>query len=280
MRPIPYLDTAWAEQLVQFCTDAYADQITQIDAAHGQSGQIEYVFATDYALDAALVSYALGASLADVRVWIARAAVALAEIFRLRGTAPIFPIESVTEGESVPAGSPDACDFSLTNSRRGLLAMYLALAADNMSLAEEIAALVGDPPEASYIGSDSKVCTPDEQQLAYALKFLLLGQDAVAAFYAVGVGYERLSLRHQAAAVKALVGRDPSAFLSALHDLLMTHIANANNKINAHEPHCLMCLPCLGLAALALKRLLVEVSELPCDNVYLPHDLLQCGQPE
>lgn len=273
-RTIPGLDPAWAAQIASFCAEAYVEQFAHISAAPEHASQVDYVLAADYALDGVLVRYALGAPLDEVREGLVRAAEALAEVFRRRGTTPAFSVEIVAEGTAVPASSPGACDFSLTNSRRGLLAMYLALAIDNRSLAEEIAGLVGDPQEADYIGPDSDVCTLDEQQLAYALKSLLLGQDAVAAFYSAGVGHQSPSLRDQAAAVSALVGRDPGVFLSALCSLLVDHAAEASEESNSREPRRLICLPALGLAALGITFDMVVPGVLPAEDVYLPLELL------
>src|SRR5262245_14078541 len=131
--------------------------------------------------------------------------------------------------------------------------MYVALVAGDLDLAEQIAGLVGDPPDASYIGPNSEVCTPEEQQLTYTLKALLLGQDAVTAFYATGLGHAPPLIRHQAAAMNALICQDQNAFLDALHDLLEAHAAWASDERNAREPRRLMCLPGLGLSALALE---------------------------
>jgi hypothetical protein len=65
-------------------------------------------------------------------------------------------------------------DQSLANSRRGLEAMELGLAAGAVDLVGNLALLVEDPPGASYLGEGSVVCTAEEQLLAYATRDLVL----------------------------------------------------------------------------------------------------------
>jgi hypothetical protein len=274
-RAFPNFDPTWAMQLAEFCAQAYDEYVARSGAGPDVQGQVDYALAADYALDCACATYALGATAGDVHVWLARAAYNLAQVFRLRGTAAALPMVVVVDGETFEPAPPAGPDYSLTNSRRGLLAMYLALVAGDRDLVAGIAGLIGDPPSAGYIGPDSEVCTPEEQQLAYGVKALLLGQDAVAAFYAAGLGGARPSIRHQAAMVVALVGRDRDAFLAALRDALATHAVEASDRQNTHEPRRLMYLPGLGLAALAVGTGLVERGQLPAGDVHLPLALME-----
>jgi hypothetical protein len=260
--------------VAKFCADSYAEQMAHLDAQPGSVGQTDYVLAAEYALDCAFTNYALGTASEEVRGWLARAANALAQVFRRRGTAPGLVVTNAANGTVPRRDTSRAPDFSLTNSRRGLLAMYAALANGDHRLAEEIAGLVGDPPDASYIGPNSEVCTPEEQQLAYAVKSLLLGKNAVAAFYATNVGRPSSILHHQAAAVNALVNRDASTFLSSLDGVLARHASESDAIQNAREPRRLVCLPALGLAAHALGLDLVTTSSLPVANIYFPGELL------
>ncbi len=266
----PPVDTRWAEQLAIFCAEAYKEY-----AASDPSvlGQVDHVFAADYALDCALVTYALGADPDDVRVWIKRVAFALGEVFRLRGTTPAFPV-TVDDGlERQPVTPPGKIDASLTNSRRGLLAMQLALIAGDPSLVEQIAAMVGDPPNATYIGPDSEVCTTEEQGLAYAVKSYLLGQIAVAYFHTASLAGSSSPIREQAIAIDALIDSDERTFLSALDELLAAHTEAARDPRHVHEPRLLINIPALALAALANRLGVIVPSQLP-DTPYLPLALL------
>lgn len=271
MKDRPHVDPAWAAQLAEFCASAYAEYAAADPAS---LGQVDHALAADYTLDCALVTYALGADPDDVRVWIKRAAFALAEVFRLRGTTPAFPVTVVDEVGFRPATPPDATDASLTNSRRGLLAMQVALIGGDPILVEQIAAMVGDPPDATYIGPDSEVCTPEEQRLAYALKAHVLGKHAVAIFYAAGLTVAQPPVRQQAAAIEALINRDPEAFLAVLGDLRAAHAAAASDPHNAREPRRLINLPALALAALATQSGVIDPDRVPADDPYLPRALL------
>jgi hypothetical protein len=255
----PPVDTSWAEQLAIFCAESYKEYAA---ADPSVLGQVDHVFAADYALDCALVTYALGADPDDVRVWIKRAAFALGEVFRLRGTTPAFPV-TVDDGlERQSATPPGKLDASLTNSRRGLLAMQLALVAGDPSLVEQIAAMVGDPPDATYIGPDSEVCTTEEQGLAYAVKAYLLGQTAVAYFHTAGLAGSSSPIREQAVAIDALIDRDQRAFLSVLDELLAAHTEAARDPRRVHEPRFLVAIPALALAALANGSGVIDASQL------------------
>jgi Immunity protein 49 len=258
-----FFDPEWAAQVAEFCAKAYAEYASSPRATIGQAA---YAMAADVALDCGLVTYALGADPADVRIWIARAAHALGEVFRLRGSEAAVPSLVVTEHGVDQATRADT-DLSLTNLRRGLLAMYVALVAGDRRLAERIADQLGDASDAR---SPAEASANEEQQLASALRALLLGQDAVAFFHARGLADGPPSVAAHAAALNALIAGDQRAFLDALRRLLEAHTDDANDERNAREPRLLMSLPGLGLSALAVTSGLLELHELPADEIYLP----------
>ena len=271
MNDRPYVDPAWAAQLAEFCAGAYAEYAATEPAS---LGQVDHVFAADYALDCALVTFALSAGPNDVRTWIKRSAFALGEVFRLRGTTPAFPVTIVNGNEPHSVAPPGAADASLTNSRRGLLAMQVALIAGDRSLIEQIATMVGDPPDATYIGPDSEVCTPEEQRLAYALKAHLLGQHAVAIFHTAGLTAAQPPVRQQAAIIEAIINRDAEPVFALLGELLATHAVAASDPHSYREPRCLINLPALSLAALAIQSGVIDLDRVPVDDPYLPRALL------
>jgi hypothetical protein len=272
----PTVDLRWAAQLVTSCKEAYDEYITSDPSA---IGQVDHAFAADHALDCATLTYALGADPNDVRTWIKRAAFALGEVFRLRGTTATFAVTVVDAEKRQAATSPAEPDASLTNSRRGLLAMQLALVAGDPALVEHIAAMIGDPPNASYLGPDSVVCTTEEQGLAYAMKAFLLGQTAVAYFHTAGLSGSSSPIREQSVAIDALINRDRGAFLAALNELLTVHIGAARDPHHVHEPRYLIAIPVLALAAIAIGSGMIEQSSLP-EDPYLPRALLPPLAPE
>jgi len=275
MKTPGHFDARWAAELAEFCAGSYAEYAAM---EPGAATQVDSALAADVALDCACVLHALGAPSHDVRIWIARAAYALGEVFRLRGTSAGVPTVVMTEEGAVERTVPGGQDNSLTNSRRGLVAMYTALTAGDSELAERTAGLVGDPPGASYLGPDSVVCTPDEQQLAYALKALLLGQTAVAAFQAAVPDSAPPAIRHQATAMQAMVGQNPQLFLDALDALLVTHGREAADIRHQREPRYFLSLPALGLAALAITSGLVAEPQLPTGYGYFAPQLIRPGR--
>lgn len=71
-------------------------------------------------------------------------------------------------------------DFSLRNTHSTVRALCAGLARNEATVAVELGQLLDDPPDAPYVGPKSEVCTPDQQQLAYAIKHLVLGEQAAA----------------------------------------------------------------------------------------------------
>jgi hypothetical protein len=272
VRKVPSVDAAWTAHVADLCARQYAD-FTIIPA--DELTQIDYVLAADSALDCACVTYALGAEPDDVRIWLSRAAYLLGQVFALRGTTPPITVTVIDEVGERRDGTPWGPDQSLTNSRRGLLAMQTALIAGDQELAEQTAKMVGDPPNASYVGPESEVCTPDDQVIAYAFKAFLLGQTAVAVFHLGGITEGALPvIRHQAAAIAMLIDRDEDAFLRVLDRLLRAHAAEAAKSENAREPRRFLCLSAIALARLGIDRGQVSHDLLPESSIYLPLDLL------
>lgn len=272
----PNFDEAWAVQLAEFCANAYAEFLT---IPESEVTQVDLVLTADPALDCACVTYALGADLEDVRIWIARAAHLLGQAFALRGTTPHLPLGRKDIWGNLTDITPPGPDQSLTNSRRGLLAMHTALAAGDLARAERTASLVGDPPDAAYIGPDSVVCTPPEQQLAYALREILLGREVSAVFYVGGIQEDDPPLiRHQATSVYALINRDVTAFTNALDRLLAAHAFEAAEPAAAREPRRFLCLPAVAVAALATERTLIDAKHLPDQSIYFPRDLIEAAR--
>jgi hypothetical protein len=272
MKTPGHFDARWAAELAEFCAGSYAEYAAMGPRA---ATQVDSALAADFALDCACALHALDAPPHDVRIWIARAAYALGEVFRLRGTSAAVPSVVMTEDGAVKDTVPGGPDYSLTSSRRGLVAMYAALTAGDSELAERTAGLVGDPPGASYLAPNSVVCTPDEQQLAYALKALLLGQTAVAAFQAGVPDSAPPAIRHQATAVQAMATQNPRLFLDALDALLVTHGLEVADIRRQREPRYFLSLPALGLAALATTSGLVTDPQLPTGHSYFALQLIR-----
>ena len=151
------LDTAWAEELEGFLRG----QMKDAPGPDSIEDQAQAVFLAGYCRDLGLLRYAEAARLEEVRQLLRRSTQYTLEVFRMR---------EAGQDEDPPS------DLSLTNSRRGLDAMELALASGALDLAKTLAPLIWDPPGASYLGPGSVVCTPEDQHLGYALRDILTGR--------------------------------------------------------------------------------------------------------
>ncbi len=159
-------------------------------------------------------------------------------------------------------------DYSLTNSKRGLLAMQLTLMCQGLDTARRVAGLVGDPPDAAtYIGEDSVVCTPEDQELAYFLKALLLdetpGPAGQAGPSSEGRAFERMLL-------EAIWAGDRKVFLHSLRQLLLWYNVERQAKEHRRDLSWWICVPGLGCSVLAVSRTLIGPDELPKSETCLP----------
>jgi hypothetical protein len=267
----------------------YADEIVELIASEPEKlAQTRHsMLALQYEA-IALCAYGLGASLSDVKRAFRHAVRAAVEVFRLRGTESPFPAYSLlydrnyapSDPESIAEfttlSNPQEKDYSSTHSRRGYQMVCEALITGDIVLAEEIALLIWDPPDAAYIGPGS-FCTPNDQHVAYALRELFRG-DMVSMnseLAKVKRGNDDQSIAHQAKMLWALGSGDRKVFSDALHAQLNSHSKQAQRKENRLNPLFFICIPGLGMASLALSRELCGMDYLPQGSPFLPLSLLQ-----
>jgi len=141
-------------------------------------------------------------------------------------------------------------------------------------IAQRLAQLIGDPPNAPYIDAESEVCTPDDQHIAYAMKHYLLGDRdrAAAKLGLVSDGDARTAA--EARVARALVSRDRDFFLGALQAHLKWHASEAKKKRNQKDTAYFLNLPALGLTAIALGDGVVSTDDLPRALPHFPVELL------
>ncbi len=201
------------------------------------------------------------------------------EAFRLRGTQDVFPVMDFFVDPSKPKGDPDRArlqprhepgtkDFSATNSKDAYEYACLGFAIGEEGLAREQAAMTWDPPDADYIGPRSEVCTPNQQSLAYGLRLHLEGkvdESLVMLSRVRTLPGDYVGL--QAQLLKSIVQRESNAFVRTLEALLAKH--EAISKRNKLRPTYYICIPALGMTAMAIKAGIVTLQQLP-RNVYLP----------
>ena len=168
-------------------------------------------------------------------------------------------------------------DHSLTNSRTGLTAVYVTLAGGDDRLADKLASLLWDPPDADWLTAKSVVCTLNNHHLAYAVKNLFGGNPAgvEAELNQVRImRKDQMPLRFHREMIRSLAASDPAKFLAALKDLLAWHTNEARAAKNKFEPVYYLCLPGVGLSSWAVRHGFVSLTELPQGDVYLPLELI------
>ena len=277
-----YIDSETAKMaLSQFAEDV--PKLLEIIAA-GRTRLIQTHFsslASDYESIATL-SYGLGLPLATVKDAFRNAACAYLKVFELRGTEPAFPVYSLTYDPAYPPSDAESLiefknitnckvDYSLSNSQKNYFAVCQALGVGEDNLADKLAALIWDPPDASYIGPRS-FCTANDHHLAYALRELIHGTAATmeAELKQLKLGKSQSFIRNQALMLQALATSDRQSFLECLAALLICHEQEASLTRNLRNPRFFLCLPAMGLCRLALRHRLCALENFPSDNVFLP----------
>jgi hypothetical protein len=287
---LAYIDPEDRSRALLWSIEYVTKLLEMIREEPGKLAQTRHSSLADRYSCIARFSYALGYSLADAREAYACAALAELRVAELRGTEDRFPVVLVAFDPSYPPGDPRRAvekpahppgskDYSLGNSQENFGAVTWALTAGEFGLARQIASRAWDPPKASYVGLSSEVCTPNDQRIAYAVKHLFVGEVelARAELDRVRPNKRETSSRDNldvARMVRALAGDDRDLFLDGLRDLLAWHDGRALRKQNHNSSDFFLCLPGLGLSALALHRNLIARDQLPDGNPFFPLDLL------
>lgn len=271
---LDYVDAEWARGVLAVFEQDRADILDDAEASPRQLSQIEYVMLAEDCQAIGMLKYGLGYPLSETRAAFAEAAKANLRVFELRGTQAAFEVTVAGGEEAKPLREPGATDDSLTNSRRGLYSMYVALIAGNATIAREIAVHVWDPPNATYIGPESEVCTLDDQQLAYAVKALLMGKKKEALSYLRIRRSTSSSAQVQAELIETLITNRKPEFIAQLNDLLDWHRQQSASVENRKNIDLFFSIPGLALCSLALGCGLAQRSELPEHEVFLPLNFL------
>ncbi len=226
--------------------------------------------------------------MSEVREWFAKYAHTYAKVLEYRGTEDPFPAFVATYRSDLPPGDPESLveyrplhppghkDYSLTNSRSHYLAVCKALISGEDALADQLALSIWDPPDASYLGANSVVCTTNEQHLAYALREMFKGDADAAHSELIKVRPRKLNDRvaSEGKMLRGLIDEDAAVFLDGLRSLLALHARDATRDENRTDSSFFICIPALGLCKLALRRRLLQREQFPQGNQFLPIDLI------
>jgi hypothetical protein len=257
---IENLDIQFASGRLQAFMDAKTRAEQFLRDGPGSRAQSGFVTVYSNAEYVAFYEFALGYPAEKVRQTFAEAATAALEIFGLRGTM------------ECRVDQPGTRDYSLTNSHDCFKAICMASIATNDALARQLAELMGDPPNADYIGPRSEVCTINQQSLAYAVKHLFQnnseGVDEELRRISNRKGEQRVAA--MARMVRGLAENSDALFNEGLSEVLFFHRKAARRD---DGPQRFFSLEGVGLSTLALRRGLVEKADLPADE-FLPLELL------
>lgn len=222
--------------------------------------------------------YCAGQSVEEIRPTLVESAKCYLELLSFRGASQGIPVVEVvvsdrSDGKMVTGTKQRSTkkDYSETNSRNTCRSVYTALAVGEMGLANEIASQIWDPPNATYLGKGSVVCTDDQQKLSYGLKHYMAGESDEALLQLKGLTFSQHVLPFtEAALIRSLCRMDPE-FIDELHDYLAKH----REKFEAtNDSDCYICLVGLALARLGVQSGLIQLDELPSGDVFFPLDFL------
>ena len=286
-RRLDYLDVDIAVMALAEAEKHAPKLLNMINAEPTKLLQTRYSsLASDYE-SIAWFSYAIGFPIEKVSEAFAKAAHAHLKVFELRGAESAFPAYIFKYDASHSPGTPESTvefkrlhedqdvDYSLTYSQKGYVAVCEALVSGNDTVADNISALIWDPPDASYIGPKS-FCTSNDQHLAYALRQLIHGTAASVELELDQMKASKADVHigHQAMMVRALAMNDPGGFLDGLSAFLNWHEGEASSRKNRRNPEFFICTVGAGLCRLAFKRQVCEFADFPQDNIFLPLGLI------
>jgi hypothetical protein len=249
------LDRPWAAALAESYAEMYRDLTISWPADPALPSPVECALAADQALDTAMLTHALGADAAELRLWLLRAGGAFARLFaQPAGATPIEVRLLTSDGAAIDTLPPAEPDRSLTGAARGVLALQVALAAGDGELLGRLAHLIDGRTAPSRPAAPSEA---DEAShgLAVGLAAWLRGETVVAVFHLGGLldDAQPLETRTQARALLALIDGRSGPVTRAIDELLAAHAERAADPQQRREPRWLLCLPAQALAALAYR---------------------------
>ena len=288
---IQRIDTHFVEQRLADFLRSKEKTLSLLKAEPGKLEQTRYAFLAGECAAIGFYRYGLGFPIQEVAEAFREAARAYLNVFQLRGTEAPFPVTVLTiDPEKTPGDPefvigdrplhpPESKDFSPTNSKTGLEAVFLALVGQDLPLANSLADLIWDPPNASYIGPSSEVCTPNEQHFAYSVKYLLKNQyeDARNEIMQLKANKREKWVTAVSKMIEGIVTSASELFRDGLSELLSIHRQEAQKESNSWRPELYLSLYALAMVVLAVQKGTIITDDLPHDDVYLPLEVIANG---
>lgn len=165
-------------------------------------------------------------------------------------------------------------NYAWTDSCTSLKYSFVALLAKDIQLAHQIMVNIWDPEGAVYVGPKSEVCTTTKQSLAYALREFVKNDVDQAKHFLGFIKTYHSFLGPQKRMLNAIIQSNGSGFLKSLNILLDEHQEEALKKKNHKNPDFFLCLPALGLSKLALQHQVINLADLPENNLFFSKEFL------
>jgi len=280
------IDRQWAAELVCY----YETELGSSDFREIPATQQMHDLMASHSQALANLRFALGESLTLVKDSFRECAKNLFKVFQLKGTEPCFPLKLVDMDKiRVPVDLgvlPDVHgaterDYSLTNPRSGLHGVFAAWIANDSTTGDQIAGLIGDPPNARYIGGRYAACTWEEQILANALRDFIGSR-----MEAIGKSLEKIlthprpeeGSRTLAQMLRAIALCERNLLLSALNGHLEWFTFEAKREERIRDLDFFLATWALGLSQLAVRVGIVAIEDLPTEFVFFPREILRQGE--
>lgn len=269
---LAYIDLKLAERKLKSAPGRLEKSLANATRPGNKRSQIAYDSCLSECLRIAFLEYAVHEDLEKTRSFLIRAFEMGNHVFRLKGSYS-YRRETRTPGKEMVVAT--ITDYSMTNSQKGFKVMLIGLLCLDAKQTHAFSQLVEDPEEATYIGPDSEICTPADQQLAYAMKCFLEddGPGTMELLKASFASAKDDFTKGQVALFMSLLVRNKDRFLQALRVLLGFHAKAAKRKANHIISTWYFCLPALAFAKLALAAGLVKEEDLK-DQPFFPVAML------
>jgi hypothetical protein len=204
------------------------------------------------------------------------------EVLRNRSPSEAFQLLDVkltgrSSGEgpqAVISSSPG--DFSVGNAKFGYQTLTFALTLGAVERARELCPFIWDPPDATYVGRGNyAVYDKSEQRVAYAARAIVAGdcETALATIGAVHASASGERVAAEIATLEALARSDAPKLLVAIRELLRSHADEATSPLNRNRPEYFLCAPAIAWSVWGCLSSLVDLTQLPRDDVYAPFGL-------
>ena len=176
--------------------------------------------------------------------------------------------------ERDPSDPRDPTDRSLVSSCATLQVLSGAWVIGAKDIVSKLAPAIWDPAGATYINPQSESCRPDQQQFAYSVRECITGSTDKALERCRAVNPLDNEVGAWTTIFNGILHETGARIPGALQVMLTAHEREASRKMYPFNVEYGVCLVALGLVAVALRKGLVRLGELP-ESQFLPYKWIQ-----